>query len=181
MGHLDIPTVYVEYLDGSTEVVPLHPYAQHLAAKELARSRWRDPETGAPCFDDSDKTQVAAFFELRRLERVPEGDYFELAAARRRFGAAHERQRGRRRGRHGRGRACGRRASQAGERSARSGPGGIDGAAFAVADAALAAGFGLDLERCSAEVFAAVCVRLDEAAREKRREELLARYKETKA
>jgi hypothetical protein len=77
MGHLDIPTVYVEYLDGSTEVVPLHPYAQHLAAKELARSRWRDPETGAPYFDDSDKTQVAAFFELRRLERVPEGDYFD--------------------------------------------------------------------------------------------------------
>jgi hypothetical protein len=80
MGRLDIPTVYVEYLDGTSEVVPLHPYAQHLAAKELARPRWRDPESGEAYFDDSDKTQVAAFFELRRLERVTESDYFEWLA-----------------------------------------------------------------------------------------------------
>ena len=80
MGRLDIPTVYVEYLDGASEVVPIHPYARHLATAELVRPRWRDPDTGAVLYDDSDVTTVTAYFELRRAERATEADYFDWLA-----------------------------------------------------------------------------------------------------
>ena len=43
----------------------------------------------------------------------------------------------------------------------------------------LRSGFGLDLQSCDGEVFAALQELLEEQERERRREELLARYKET--
>ena len=94
-----------------------------------------------------------------------------MAERRLRGGAAHVPQGRRRR------RGSGRDHARAGgvparpHPRARRRPGGISSAAFLIADVALAAGFGLDLESCNPEIFEALIVRIAEREKQRKVEE----------